>query len=82
MYGGVYIGPNGNDVQTPPAVTSRFQDLQLCEADRYGFVGVVCVWHISGSSFGSAKCNCLLYHFSYLYAHLLNLIQIICMMNT
>jgi len=39
MYGGVYIGPNGNDVQTPPpAVTSGFRDLQLYEADRYDFV--------------------------------------------
>jgi len=41
MYGGVYIGPNGNDVQTPPAVTSHFRDLQLYEADRYGIVSGV-----------------------------------------
>jgi len=43
MYGGVYIGPNGNDVQTPPAVTSRFQDLQLYEDDRYGFFVESCI---------------------------------------
>jgi len=42
MYGGVYVGPNGNDVQAPPPpVTSRFHDLQLTDADRLHFFGAV-----------------------------------------
>ena len=35
MYGGVYIRPSGNDIQTQPSVTSRLNDLELYDADRY-----------------------------------------------